>query len=132
MDKQITGNVGLYYTCYMLSRKGWNVMPTARNARGVDIVAYSQDGSRRFLIQVKALNKPNAVAMGQTAKNGTEADFWVIVTKAQETPPDVFVLASKQIEALAYKEKDGSRWLPYKSYATDEFRERWDRIGEGK
>ena len=34
---QITGNIGLYYTCYQLSRLGWNVMPTSRNARGIDI-----------------------------------------------------------------------------------------------
>jgi len=40
---QITGNIGLYYTCYRLSRLGWNVMPTSRNARGIDIIAYSTD-----------------------------------------------------------------------------------------
>lgn len=34
---QITGNIGLFYACYELSRKGWNVMPTSRNARGIDI-----------------------------------------------------------------------------------------------
>lgn len=32
-DNRITGNIGLYYVCYELSRKGWKVMPTARNAR---------------------------------------------------------------------------------------------------
>jgi len=34
-DAQVTGNVGLYWVCYQLSRMGWNAMPTARNARGV-------------------------------------------------------------------------------------------------
>ncbi len=29
---QVVGNVGLFYVCYKLSRLGWNVMPTARNA----------------------------------------------------------------------------------------------------
>ena len=33
LDAQVVGNVGLYYVCYKLSRLGWNVMPTARNAR---------------------------------------------------------------------------------------------------
>jgi hypothetical protein len=32
-NPQITGNLGLYYCCYKLSLLGWNVMPTARNAR---------------------------------------------------------------------------------------------------
>ena len=34
-DKLLTGNVGLYYCCYRLSQLGWNVMPTARNARSL-------------------------------------------------------------------------------------------------
>lgn len=46
LDPQITGNVGLYYCCYRLSLMGWNVMPTARNARGVDLIAYNHDASR--------------------------------------------------------------------------------------
>ncbi len=40
LDAHFTRNAGLYYTCYPLSLLGWNVMPTARNARGVDIIAY--------------------------------------------------------------------------------------------
>ncbi len=46
LDAQIVGNAGLYYTCYHLSLLGWNVMPTARNARGIDVVAHSRDGKR--------------------------------------------------------------------------------------
>ena len=30
---QVVGNIGLYYICYELCRRGWNVMPTSRNAR---------------------------------------------------------------------------------------------------
>lgn len=56
-DSQITGNVGLYYVCYKLSCLGWNVMPTSRNTRGIDIVAYDQSGKKFVGIQVKALSK---------------------------------------------------------------------------
>lgn len=35
----------MYYACYRLSRMGWNVMPTARNARGIDIIAYNRGNS---------------------------------------------------------------------------------------
>ena len=45
-DKQETANIGLYYACYKLSLKGWNVMPTARNARGIDIIAYNKYGTQ--------------------------------------------------------------------------------------
>ena len=32
-SNQIVGNVGLYYVCYELSKRGWNVLPTSRNAK---------------------------------------------------------------------------------------------------
>ena len=57
LTHQTVGNVGLYYVCYKLSRMGWNVMPTARNARGIDILAYSTDAKRTRTIQVKSLSR---------------------------------------------------------------------------
>ena len=32
---QVNGNIGIYYAAYRLSQQGWNVMPTARNARAL-------------------------------------------------------------------------------------------------
>lgn len=45
-DTQVVGNVGLYDVCCKLSLNGWNVMPTAHNAHGVDIVCYDSFASR--------------------------------------------------------------------------------------
>lgn len=70
LDPQLTGNVGLYYCCYRRSLMGWNVMPTARNARGVDIIAYSRDASRFVGVQVKALSKRNPVRLGAGLSRG--------------------------------------------------------------
>ena len=50
---QLVGNIGLYYVCYELSRRGWNAMPTSRNARGVDVVIYNQAGTESHTIQSK-------------------------------------------------------------------------------
>jgi hypothetical protein len=36
LRRQVVSNVGLYFAAYRLSQKGWNVMPTSRNAQGVD------------------------------------------------------------------------------------------------
>src|SRR5437879_4158275 len=65
LNHQTVGNIGLYYVCYRLSLLGWNVMPTSRNARGVDIIAYSQDGSCKLTFQVKALSKPTNAGLGK-------------------------------------------------------------------
>ena len=60
----VVGNVGMYYACYKLSLLGWNVMPTARNAKGIDIVAYNQSGKKMIGIQVKTLSRKSAVPLG--------------------------------------------------------------------
>lgn len=39
-------------------------MPTARNARGIDVVAYSRDGNRYLGLQVKSLSKRAPVPLG--------------------------------------------------------------------
>ena len=61
---QIVGNIGLYYVCFKLSELGWNVMPTSRNARGIDVICFSMDGTRMLTIQVKSLSKRNPVPLG--------------------------------------------------------------------
>lgn len=48
--------MGLYYTCCQLSRMGWNVMPTTRNARGIDVIVYNRDGTEFIGVQVKELS----------------------------------------------------------------------------
>jgi hypothetical protein len=132
LQPQITGNVGLYYCCYKLSLLGWNVMPTARNARGVDIVAYSIDASRFIGVQVKALSKRNPVPLG-TDLDKCMGDFWIIVNKVATTPT-AFVLLPVEVKERARRgEKQGriSFWLQPPDYDQDSFREAWDRIGTG-
>jgi hypothetical protein len=132
LDPQITGNVGLYYCCYRLSLLGWNVMPTARNARGVDIIAYDRSASRFIGVQVKALSKRNPVPLGTTLEK-VMGDFWVIVSKVA-TSPSAFVLLPSEVKERAHRgEKDGrvSFWLQPTDYAQELFREAWERIGYG-
>jgi len=77
LNQQIVGNIGLFYICYRLSRLGWNVMPTTRNAKGIDILIYSQDASRTRTIQVKTLSRRNPVPLGSKLDN-LLADYVVI------------------------------------------------------
>ncbi len=132
LDPQITGNVGLYYCCYHLSLLGWNVMPTARNARGIDVVAYSRDGTRFVGVQVKALSKRVPVPLGKSLDK-VMGDFWVIVNQVA-TAPSAFVLLPSEVMELAHRgEKEGrvSFWLQPGAYDREEFREAWHRMGGG-
>ena len=133
LDPQLTGNVGLYYCCYRLSLLGWNVMPTARNARGVDIIAYSRDASRFVGVQVKALSKRAPVPLGLSLDK-IMGDFWIVVNKVASPTPFAFILLPSEVRERAHRgEKDGriSYWLQPGNYEIDEFREAWERIGHG-
>lgn len=132
-NAQITGNVGMYFCCYRLSLLGWNVMPTARNARGVDIIAYNRDASDFISVQVKALSLRSAVALGNTLDK-IMGDYWIIVNKATGPEPSAFILTGQEVREFARRNGPDERpsyWLEYKDYERDEFREAWNRIGHG-
>jgi hypothetical protein len=133
LDHQTVGNVGLYYTCYRLSRLGWNVMPTARNARGIDIVAYSGDAARTLTIQVKSLSQRSPVPLGKTLDH-LFADFVVICRHITRDQPECFILTPDECKQLVHRGVKGEKtsyWLQPRQYESDAFRERWERIGLG-
>ena len=131
-DTQVTGNIGMYYVCYHLSRMGWNVMPTARNAKGIDIVAYNTQATGFIGVQVKSLSKRNPVPLGSSLDK-IMGDYWVIVNNVAKEP-NVFIMTPEEVKSLAHRgEKDGriSYWLQPKSYDQADYRDAWSRIGLG-
>ena len=60
------GNIGMYYAAYRLSQQCWNVMPTGRNARGVDPLIYGVNAHICEGIQVTPLSKRSPVPLGRT------------------------------------------------------------------
>ena len=129
-NSQITGNIGLYYTCYHLSLMGWNAMPTSRNARGVDIIAYNDDCSKMISIQVKTLSKKNPVPLGNTLDK-IMGDFWVIVNDVAKSP-QTYVMLPKEVKKLAHRGERNERvsyWLQPSAYCVDRYNEAWERIG---
>lgn len=128
---QVTGNVGLYFVCYRLSLLGWNAMPTSRNARGIDILAYNTNCSRTISIQVKTLSKRAPVPLGNSIEK-LMGDFWVIVNNISNQPVAFVIRPSEVYERAHRGEKNGkiSYWLQPKSYELPIFREAWQRIGE--
>lgn len=136
LNNQVVGNVGLYYVCYRLSSLGWNVMPTARNARGIDIMIYSQDARQCHTIQVKSLSKCPPVPLGKSLTK-LLGDYFVICRKLATDKPECFILTPAEVNKLAHHTKANksingrSFWLQPKAYDKDEFREKWERIGAG-
>ena len=132
LEPQITGNIGLYYTCYKLSRLGWNVMPTARNAKGIDIIAYNKEGTKYIGIQVKTLSKRDPVPLGNSLGK-VMGDYWIIVNDVLKEP-NAFILLPNEIKELAHREEKESKvsyWLEPNTYDIELFKEAWHRIDQG-
>lgn len=127
---QVTGNAGVFFVCYRLSRLGWNAMPTSRNARGIDVLAYNAACTQAIGLQVKTLSKRAPVPLGTSIDN-LLGQFWIIVNNVEHAPT-AFVMTPKEVRERAHEgRKDGrvSYWLQPKAYEVGDFRERWDRIG---
>lgn len=142
---QITGNIGVYHVARELSRVGWNVMLTVRNAKGADIFAVSEDERILHPIQVKAhAAKPEDTRLGlQPEKHITP--WWVFVAFAHSPEPKCYVISLA--EMLAHMGRDpGTRsgkaeherlfWLDRRFYTPGsdreliEAREAWQRLGQ--
>jgi len=128
-DSQIVGNTGLYYVSYQLSKFGWNVMPTTRNAKGIDIVAYNQDASRYIGIQVKSLSARAPVPLG-TSLEKIMGDFWIVVNNLSGDP-NCYILLPDEVKQLAYrgeKEERVSYWLQPNVYDKEDYKDAWHRL----
>jgi hypothetical protein len=137
LASQVVGNVGMYFAAYQLSLRGWNVMPTSRNARGIDLLAYDAI-ARNFLgIQIKTLSKKNgAVPLGLHTPDNLMGDWWIIVTNiariADGENPICFVMTPDEVRKGVVRDKGGQQayWLPWTYYSKPDF-SNWDRIGRG-
>lgn len=130
---QTIGNIGLYYVCYRFSLFGWNVMPTSRNAKGVDILIFSQDASRKISIQVKTLSKRNPVPLGASLNN-LVADYVVVCVRNYPDEPVCYVMTTTEVKESAHRGERNGRinyWLQRPAYENDAYKEKWERIGQG-
>ena len=129
-NNQVVGNAGLYYVCYKLSLLGWNVMPTARNARGIDILCYSQNAKNTLSVQVKTLSKRSAVPLG-TKLDNLFGNFFIVCLEVAKKEPRCFILKPDEVKQLCHP-AGTSFWMEAKEFDQPDYLEKWDRIGSGQ
>ena len=111
-------------------------MPTSRNARGIDIIAYNHNCEKMISVQVKTLSKPNAVPLGASLDN-LMGDYWVVINNAySDEKRTAFILTLDEVKEIANRNKTGecAYWLERRDYERVEherFINNWDKIGRG-
>jgi hypothetical protein len=135
-SSQATGNAALHYAAWQLSRKGWNVMPTARNAKGSDLFCANDDESVIFGVQSKGLSRRGPVALGANLEN-LRSEWWIITINAKSESPTCFIMTMEEVKKLCFhsdpaKSRTGamSHWLQPKAYDQLQFKEAWHRLGK--
>ncbi|MBB2685234.1 UNVERIFIED_ORG: hypothetical protein GGD47_002822 [Rhizobium etli] len=133
-SSQGTGNAALHYAAWQLSRKGWNVMLTARNSKGSDLFCSNDAEAVMFGVQSKGLTKRDPVGVGRNL-DSLRSDWWIITIKAKTDAPVGFIMTLQEVKDLAYhsdptKSRNGasSIWLQPAAYDRPEFREAWHRF----
>lgn len=124
-NNQITGNVGMYYACYQLSKLGLNVMPTARNAKGADILAYTEDQGQFLTFQVKAMTRRTNISLGRSL-DAVSCDWWLVITNAYEEPV-TYVMTPQEIRDSARLYKN-TYWAQGNTFDTELTLNNWNRI----
>jgi len=139
LPNQVVGNIGLYYICYELSKRGWNVLPTSRNTRGVDLIIYNQKGDKKFTIQIKTLSREAPIPLGKNL-NHLIADY-LMVCVLDNDKPRVFILSTEEMknreEIIQQSDKGAEKgfWAVNNKNAWIEFSNqyfnKWEIIGDG-
>src|SRR3546814_3397078 len=92
----------------------------------------SDDEARVLPIQSKALSKRAPLPLGGSLDRLC-SHWWVVTINANTASPTCFVLTLDEVKAAAHRGVNqagtASYWLQPKSYALEEYREAWDRLG---
>jgi hypothetical protein len=122
--KHAKGTAGVHWVVSQLSLRGYVALPTTRNLKGVDVVAFNEKLSRFAFIQVKSTDKPKGGWPVYTVRkeDGWEEDvrqslvlgrqfFYVFVSlpSSQQAHPVCYVLPGAVVARMTI---DGMRnWL---------------------
>jgi hypothetical protein len=99
---QFTGNAGLNYTAWQLSRRGWHVTPTIRNARGSDMFVTDEAEKVKFGVQSKALSKRHSVPLGLNL-DILRSEWWIITVHANSDSPVCYIMRLEEV-LLAHRQ----------------------------
>lgn len=129
---QMTGMRGVYLVAAELSRRGFVVSPTSRNAAGADLLVTDQRCRRAFSVQVKTNARTfNFWLIGKPARDAvSRSHVYVLVnikdsrTKGHQV--EYFVVPSARLASLASFKSD---WPHVRRDKVESFKDAWSVFG---
>lgn len=116
----MTGMQGVFLVAAELSRRGFIVSTTSRNALGADLLVTDQGCQRAWSVQVKTnREQPSFWLTSKKAKmTASPSHIYALVNLRlkKKLPPQFLVLPSKKVAAgtAVKKRKPGSVWYSYR------------------
>jgi hypothetical protein len=103
-EKSLKGIAGVHFVVAILSRLGYVALPTTRNLKAFDIVAFRDNLSKTIYLQVKTTDKPqNGFPVVSIPKDATD-ETWKSIIKEKIGYNDdlfyVFVALPKDVESF--------------------------------
>ena len=100
---------GTYYAAAELSRRGFIVSMTSRNAKGIDLFASAHDAKKPFAVQVKTTTyKQNWWLVDKKPFSSTNLIY--IFVRLSNEKPDFYIVASKRISKEVQHKKYGKAY----------------------
>jgi len=130
---QLTGMAGVYYAAAELSKMGFIVTPTARNAQGIDLLIANHNGPRVYSAQVKT----NAKTFGfwlLSEKNTSlqSKTLFYIFINLRKTGVEYYVVPSKLVVSKILVSKSKSKktgkestWYSFYMEHAQKYRDKW-------
>jgi hypothetical protein len=95
-DRDLTGIAGTHFVTAELSRREWIALPTVRNTKGIDILAYKNDKSIQIQVKTRA-NSKSFTLTKSAEKLISDNVFYVFVDLNGLAAPEYFIIPSNTV-----------------------------------
>jgi len=135
-DRQRGGMRGVFLVAAELSRLGYSVALTARNAAGADLMVFSEGTAKAHSIEVKTNSKrANFWLVGERAlKVSSRSHFYVLVNiSSQKDRGELFEFYVVPSGVVARKtvvqKRETSTWYSFSLKHAEPYRDKWSQLG---
>ena len=135
-SRQRGGLRGVYLVAAELSRLGYSVSPTARNAAGADLLVFDPGTARAASIEVKTnAKRANFWLVGKRAKaSRSPSHFYAFLNIS--TPRgggevyEYYLVPSEEVaqKTVVERSRTGSIWYSFTLKSAEEYRDAWSQL----